>query len=101
MMDWRFLGNGGVNAAEAVVAAEGEQEDVDGLAEHPIDAAGAAGGGFAAEAGVDDRATGRRGRRQARKGVEFVLEERRVGIGGGALETIAGGAGCRRNTRGS
>jgi len=40
-------GAGDGNAAEAVVGAEFEDEDVYGLAEDPVDAAAAAGGGFA------------------------------------------------------
>ena len=42
------------NAAKAVVAAEFEDEDVDGLAQGPAEAALPARGCFAADAGVDD-----------------------------------------------
>ena len=86
-----FLGNGGIDAAEAIVAAEREQEDVDGLAEHPVDAAGATGGGFTAETGVHDPPADGRGAGRGGQGVEFVLKEGGVGVGGGAFETVAGG----------
>lgn len=86
-----FLGNGGIDAAESVVAAEGEEEEVDGLAEHPVDAAGAAGSGFAAEAGVDDPPADGRGAGGSGKGIEFILQAGRVGIGGGAFESVTGG----------
>lgn len=42
------------DAAEAVVGAEFEDEDVYRLTEDPADSAAAAGGGFAGDAGVDD-----------------------------------------------
>ena len=73
-----------IDAAEAVVGAEGEDEDIDGLAEDPVDAAGAAGGRFAAQAGVDD-APAEAG------GGEFLLDEGGVGLAGGVVEAVAGG----------
>ena len=48
------LGNRGVDAAQPIVGPEREQEDVDGLAQDPIEPARPAGGGFTAETGIDD-----------------------------------------------
>ena len=79
-----FAGDGGFDTAEAVVGAEGEEEDIDALAENPVDAAEAAGGSFAAEAGVDD-AVGEVG------GGEFFLEKGGVGFGERFVEAVAGG----------
>jgi len=53
------LHEGGIEAAQPVVAAEGEDEDRDRLAQHPVDAAQAAGGGVARDAGVDHPPAGR------------------------------------------
>lgn len=47
-------GGGDGDAAEAVVGAKFEDEDVCGLSEYPADAAFAAGGGFTADTGVYD-----------------------------------------------
>lgn len=77
-------GDGRFDAAKPVVGAEREHEDIDALAENPIDAAEPAGGGFAAEAGVDD-AVGKIG------GGEFFLKERGVGFGERFVEAVAGG----------
>ncbi len=71
-------------AAEAVVGAEGEDEDINGLAEDPVDAAESAGGGFAGKAGVD-HAVGEAG------GGDFFGDEAGVGLGAGVVEAVAGG----------
>lgn len=77
-------GDGRFDAAKAVVGAEGEDEDIDALTENPVDAAKPAGGGFAAEAGVDD-AVGKAGVG------EFLFQERGVGFGERFVEAVAGG----------
>jgi len=77
-------GDGRLDAAQAVIGAEGEDEDVDALTENPVDAAEAAGGGFAAEPGVDD-AIGKAGVG------EFLFEEGGVGFGERFFEAVAGG----------
>lgn len=77
-----FLGFLGGNAAEAVVAAEGDDEDVGSFSHGPGDAAEAAGGGVAADAGVGD-GVGEFG------GVDFFLEEGRVGFA--RIEAVTGG----------
>ena len=79
-----LAGDGGFDAAQAVVGAEREDEDVDVLAQNPIDAAGAAGAGFAAEAGVDD-AVGKA------RGGDLFLDERGVAFGQRIVEAVAGG----------
>ena len=87
-------GDAGLDAAETVVAAECEHEHVHGLAENPVDAAGAAGGGLATQAGVDDppREAGRR---------DFLLNEGRVGLGGGIFEPVAGGQAVAEENQGA
>ena len=75
-------GAGNGDAAEAVVGAELENEDVDGLAEDPIDAAAAARGGFAADAGACDLVG-------KVEGVDPVFDEVGEGLAGG--DPIAGG----------
>ena len=77
-----FLGFLGGNAAEAVVATEGDDEDVGSFSHRPGDAAEAAGGGVAADAGVGD-GVGEFG------GVDFFLEKGGVGFAG--IEAVAGG----------
>lgn len=79
-----FLRDGGLDAAKAVVAAEREHEDVDGLAQDPVDAAAPARGGLAAEAGIDDAP------RQMFSG-DFFADERGVGVFVGIIEAQAGG----------
>ena len=79
-----FLRDGRGESAEAVVAAEFEDEDVHGRAEDPIDAAEAAGGGFTAEAGVDHAVV------EAGVG-DLFLDESGEGFGGGVVEAVAGG----------
>lgn len=76
--------DGGFDAAETVVGAESEHEDVDGLAENPVDAASATGGGFAAEAGVDDAV-------REFCSCHFFLDTRGVGFGKRIIEAITGG----------
>jgi hypothetical protein len=78
------VGMGGFDgdAAEAVVGAEFEDEDVDGLTEDPADASQSAGGGFAADAGVD-------GLIGQVEGVEAAADAGGEGLIG--VEAVAGG----------
>ncbi len=77
-------GDVGADAAQAVVAAECEHEEIDGLAENPVDAAQAAGGGLAAETGVDDAPV-------EAGGVDLGLEEGGVGLRPGIGQAEARG----------
>ena len=77
------LGDGGLDAAQAVIAAQGEDENVHGLAENPLHAMKSARGGFAAEAGVD-------GAPRQVGGVDFPLHLGRVGIGCRIIEPVPG-----------
>lgn len=75
-------GAGDGNSTEAVIGAELEDEDVCGGAQDPVDAAVAVGGGFAADAGVDDLPG-------EVEGIDAVLDDGGKGLAGG--DAIAGG----------
>jgi len=88
-----ILGGGGGQAAEGIVAAEGDHEDIDRLAENPCGAAAAAGGGVAADTGIDN-APGKA------LGAEAVLEEGEPALG--AIEPVGSGEGiaeCKKGRR--
>ena len=75
-------GDAGFDAPEAVVGAECEHEDSDGLAENPIDAARATGGRFPAQSGIDDAPRGW-------GGLDFLPDEGGVGFSSGVVQTVA------------
>ncbi len=84
-----FFRFGGRDAAQAVIAAEGDDEHVGTLGpERPVDAAESSGGGVAADPGIHYLA-GQAG------GVEFFLEQR--GIGFGAVQSVASGDAVAEN----
>lgn len=70
------------NAAEPVIAAEFEDENIDGPFEKPIDAAETAGSGITADAGIDE------GERE-RKRIDAFLEQRGETLG--RVEAVGGG----------
>ena len=72
------------DATQAVVAAEFEDKNVHGPTQNPVDAPQPARTGLAAEPGVD-HAPGQVG------GVDFFLDESGKSLGGGIVETVAGG----------
>lgn len=70
------------NAAEPVIAAEFEDENIDGPLEKPIDAAETAGSGITADAGIDE------GKRE-RVGIDAFLEQGGETLG--RVEAVGGG----------
>lgn len=78
----------GRNPAESVVSAEGDDEDVGSFGHGPGDAAEAAGGGVAADAGIGD-GVGKFG------GFDFGLKEGGVGFLG--IEPVSGGDAVAEN----
>lgn len=85
-------------AAQPVVGAEGEDKDVHRLPQDPVHATEAARRGVPGESGIDDQPRRLRG---GGKGVEFLLQQGRVGLGGGINETIAGGKAIAQNEEGA
>ena len=79
-----LLRNLGWDAAQSVVRAKREDEDVRRLPQDPIDAPQSAGRGLAAQAGVDDPPGQVRGR-------DFFLNQGGVGIRAGLGESVARG----------
>ena len=79
-----FARNGRFDSAKTIVGAEREDEDVNRLAEDPVDAAQTARGGFPAEAGVH-HAIGQMGF------LDLCCNARREGVGGRIVQSVAGG----------